>query len=112
MAANTDSLSAICGTQRGLTKLPVSMRLSPVPARPSTSAALLAASIARASFCRPSRGPTSTRETLLGICMVYQVAGGIVEAGDMPRERRANGVLHFHGLHHQQRCMGVYLVTG
>jgi hypothetical protein len=57
-AAQTASASAICGMAEGCTKLTASMR--PTPVAESASSRRTFASVGTgASFCRPSRGPTS-----------------------------------------------------
>jgi hypothetical protein len=60
---------AICGTQRGDTKLPASMLRSPASAKAPISFRLAASDTGFASFCNPSRGPTSTMRTCLGSTM-------------------------------------------
>ena len=54
-----------CGTHFGETNEPASMVDSPVFARRSISSSLVARGMAIFSFCRPSRGPTSTSLTRL-----------------------------------------------
>ena len=66
MAAITCALSAICGTHFGLTKLVTSISRRPAACSRCTSSTLCASPPAAASFCRPSRGPTSTRVTCQG----------------------------------------------
>jgi hypothetical protein len=66
MAAKTSALSAICGTHLGETKAVASIALSPAAARRWISSTLIAVETGFFSFCRPSRGPTSTMRTLLG----------------------------------------------
>jgi hypothetical protein len=63
MPASTSALSAICGTHLGLTKLATSIRRNPARESMSISATFSAVGIARASFCSPSRGPTSKIST-------------------------------------------------
>ncbi len=58
--AITSPASANCGTQFGLTKLVVSMTDSPASLSRSMNATLASVSIGIGSFCKPSRGPTST----------------------------------------------------
>jgi hypothetical protein len=53
-------VSAICGTHFGETKLPASISLKPASASASISAILVSVATIPASFCKPSRGPTST----------------------------------------------------
>ena len=59
-AAQTSAASAIDGMARGWTKETASIRPMPVRDSASMSATLLAVGTG-ASFCRPSRGPTSRR---------------------------------------------------
>src|SRR5262245_26682963 len=54
------SASAICGTRRGLTKLATSMRRTPASRARRMNSTFTAVGTLAASFCRPSRGPTST----------------------------------------------------
>ncbi len=58
--ANTSSALAICGTLLGLTKLAASTRGRPAAASLSHSSALTSGESLLSSFCKPSRGPTST----------------------------------------------------
>src|SRR6478752_5974765 len=66
MPAMTCALSAICGTHLGETKLVTSISLSPASCRRCTRPILTSAGTGSFSFCRPSRGPTSTSLTLWG----------------------------------------------
>jgi hypothetical protein len=66
MRAMTSAPSAICGTHFGDTKLVTSMLRKPASVSRSTSSTLTSTGIVCFSFCSPSRGPTSTRVTLLG----------------------------------------------
>ncbi len=59
MPVNSCSASASCGTHFGWTKLVVSMVRSPASASRSTNCALTSTGTIAASFCNPSRGPTS-----------------------------------------------------
>src|SRR5262249_40513207 len=65
-AVSTSAVSAICGTHFGETKLPDSTVLRPASASASINATLVASGTIVASFCSPSRGPTSTMRTDLG----------------------------------------------
>src|SRR3546814_11291428 len=65
----TSAASASCGTHFGLTKLVASMQRRPVADRRSISSTLAAVGMMDFSFCRPSRGPTSTMRTLAGRAM-------------------------------------------
>ena len=62
---NTSSVSAICGTALGLTKLPTSMTGKPARESSSMRAILSSVDTIFFSFCRPSRGPTSQRRIFL-----------------------------------------------
>ena len=59
-AAKTSRASASCGTRSGRTNDVTSTTGRPAAASRSTKATLSAVAIRAASFCRPSRGPTST----------------------------------------------------
>src|SRR3990167_1593637 len=65
----TSALSAICGTHFGLTKLVTSISFRPASCKRCTSSILTAAGTGCFSFCRPSRGPTSTSWTREGSFM-------------------------------------------
>src|SRR5579862_4268436 len=58
-AKKTSSASASWGTQEGFTKLDTSTVLRPASRSRRTNSALTRAATIVASFCRPSRGPTS-----------------------------------------------------
>jgi hypothetical protein len=64
--AITAAASAICGTHFGLTKLVTSMWRRPACCSWRTSSILSAVATACASFCKPSRGPTSSKVTWWG----------------------------------------------
>jgi hypothetical protein len=57
------------GTRFGLTKLATSMRRMPASTARRMNSTLVAVETAAASFCRPSRGPTSTIPMLRGAVM-------------------------------------------
>ena len=61
-------MSAICGTHLGETNAPASTAGRPASASRSISADLGRERHRRGSFCRPSRGPTSTMVTRAGRC--------------------------------------------
>ena len=64
MPANTSAASAICGTHFGLTNADTSMTRQAGRAQPVDEGDLVGGRHgARASFCRPSRGPTSKTRT-------------------------------------------------
>src|SRR5258706_13511711 len=69
MAAKTCALSDICGTHFGETKAVASTAGRPASASFSMSSILIAVGTFVASFCRPSRGATSTMRTLRGRLM-------------------------------------------
>src|SRR6187455_920785 len=72
MPAMTCALSAICGTHLGETKLVTSISVRPASCRRCTSSILTAAGTGAFSFCKPSRGPTSTILTLDGYFVVMR----------------------------------------
>src|SRR5207244_2919310 len=83
MPAITCALSAICGTHFGETKLVTSMSLSPASCSRCTSRILTSDGTSCFSFCRPSRGPTSTSLTFVGNFMMPLVSAFAVHhAGD------------------------------
>ena len=59
-AAITSSAPAICGTRRGLTKDTASSRVTPAASSRRMNSSFRSTSRVTASFCSPSRGPTST----------------------------------------------------
>ena len=59
-AAMISSAPAICGTRLGFTNETTSMRRTPLASRRRTNSTFTSASRTAFSFCRPSRGPTST----------------------------------------------------
>src|SRR5260221_11197567 len=69
MGAKTCALSDICGTHFGETKAVASTAGRPASASFSMSSILIAVGTFVASFCRPSRGATSTMRTLRGRLM-------------------------------------------
>ena len=66
MAASTSLFSASCGTHFGLTKLVTSTTGRPAAASMLARSILTSVLIRPFSFCRPSRGPTSTTFTYSG----------------------------------------------
>src|SRR5437879_5823258 len=66
MPAITSAEVAICGTHLGDTKEAASMLAKPACVRRLTSSILTSTGMVSFSFCRPSRGPTSTIFTLFG----------------------------------------------
>ncbi len=71
MPAITSAASAICGTHLGETKLVTSISFRPASCNRCTRPILISTGTGCASFCKPSRGPTSTILTLLGSFMLY-----------------------------------------
>src|SRR2546422_11548832 len=69
MPAKTCALSDICGTHFGETKAVASTAGRPASASLSISSIFTAVGTPVASFCRPSRGATSTMRTLRGRLM-------------------------------------------
>ena len=88
MPAMTAALSAICGTHFGDTNAVASTTGNPASVRRSINSILTAAGTFCASFCKPSRGPTSTILTFSGM----GIDGSI--ARDAIRRRKAKSVIH------------------
>src|SRR5258706_9196431 len=108
MRSSTSVWSAICGTHLGETKAVASTAGSPASARRSINSTLIAVGTSPGSFCRPSRGPTSTILTASFKtdqlrALEHLVARGIVDFLHHAVRGRGDGVLHFHRLEHQQR---------
>src|SRR5438132_11005119 len=82
MPAMTCALSAICGTHLGETKLVTSISVRPASCSMCTSWIFTSAGTICFSFCRPSRGPTSTNLTLLGSFMCSVSSFPVNHAGD------------------------------
>jgi hypothetical protein len=80
----TSVASPICGTHLALTNDVASMEVSPAAARRAIKSILVAVGTIAFSFCSPSRGPTSTMRTRLGM---PGGGGGVVEKGDARVER-------------------------
>ena len=116
----TCALSAICGTHLGDTKLRASITGSPASDSRSISSTLTAVGTASGSFCRPSRGPTSTslhplragssqsllfgleRDELIAFLHLLAVPRS-ARCATRPAMRRNDGVLHLHRLDDHQR---------
>jgi hypothetical protein len=62
----TSVQSASCGTHLGETKLVASITDNPLAESLLMNSTFVAVGMVPGSFCRPSRGPTSTIVTLLG----------------------------------------------
>src|SRR4051812_23475636 len=116
MPANTSPASAICGTHLGLTNADTSMTGSPAAVNRSTNAILSAVATSAASFCRPSRGPTSTTTTRRGTCTsgllreadqrrsrLHELALAAEDVGDDPVSVRPDRQFHLHRLEDHQR---------
>src|SRR3954468_14063854 len=108
MRSSTSVWSAICGTHFGETKAVASTAGRPTSARRSMSSSLTAVGTWFGSFCRPSRGPTSTMRTRLFKrhqlrAFEYLLAWPIVNLLHHAVGRRRDGVLHFHCLEDQER---------
>src|SRR5215470_4589328 len=127
MSASTSALSAICGIHFGDTNAPASITLKPVSLSRSMSAILTAAGNALASFCRPSRGPTSTIRTSAGRRiggllalggkrdkrrpLVHEIARREVHAVDDPVRGRHDRMLHLHCLEHKKGLTSPHPLT-
>ncbi|OIQ83914.1 hypothetical protein GALL_342880 [mine drainage metagenome] len=70
MRAMTSAPSAICGTHLGETKAAASTLGRPAAESRSISSTFTSGGTGLASFCSPSRGPTSTSLTCCGKCIV------------------------------------------
>src|SRR3712207_1265879 len=117
MRAKTSAVSAICGTHLAETKLPASIAFNPVAERRSISSTLISSGTVFASFCRPSRGPTSTMRTRSGSRIsalrrfqpdqlgpvLDQIADGEIDRGDHAVGGRDDGMLHLHRLERHER---------
>src|SRR5687768_10955254 len=80
------------------------------------SSTLTAVDTSPGSFCRPSRGPTST--ILTGLCkgdelraFEHLLAGAVVDLLHHAVGGRRNGVLHFHRLEDEERLAFGHLVA-
>src|SRR5471032_344892 len=74
MPAMTSALVAICGTHFGDTNDAASMLAKPALLKRSTSSIFTSAGTLSFSFCRPSRGPTSTILTCRGKCVFILIS--------------------------------------
>src|SRR5690625_3171248 len=94
----TAALSAICGAHFGEAKDAASTLTAPASASRLTSSIFVAAGIRPFSFCRPSRGATSTIFTLGGICITVSLNDGAIltySLRDAARFRPINGPQYF-----------------
>src|SRR5687767_1563072 len=101
MRSSTSVWSAICGTHFGDTNAVASTAGSPASASRSISSSFTAVGTSPGSFCRPSRGPTSTMRTFLFKgdqlgAFQHLFSGGIVHLLHHAVGRRGDGVLHLH----------------
>src|SRR5262245_42047620 len=126
LPANTPAASAIWGTHFGLTNAETSMTPWPASLRRSTNAILSAVAIRAASFWSPSRGPTSTMRTRVGIVIVVrgsfeldqadvrldEVAGLAAHGLDSAVAGGAYRQLHLHRFEHDKSLARGNLITG
>src|SRR5258708_4600984 len=121
MPRNTESELTICGIAFGDTKAPTSTVCSPAPMSASMKAMRSATLTGVFSFCRPSRGPTSTMRTE----SLMRTSTGCSRRGRLDfgefhafpddiadlafyrlqhaGERRAQGLLHLHHFERENR---------
>src|SRR5262245_64420437 len=107
MRSSTSVWSAICGTHFGETNAVASTAGRPASARRSISSSLAAVGTSPGSFCSPSRGPTSTRRTLLFQRDQLRAFGNLIPGavGNLLHHAvpwRGDRVLHLHRLQDQQ----------
>src|SRR3954471_9961366 len=108
MRSRTSVWSAICGTHLGDTKAVASTAGRPASARRSISSSFTAVGTSPGSFCRPSRGPTSTMRTRLFKrhqlrALQHLLARAVVDLLHDTVGRRGNRVLHLHCFQDQER---------
>src|SRR5690606_21201479 len=126
MPLNTSVASASCGIHFGETKLVTSTVSRPVSVSRSMNAILVAAGTTALSFCKPSRGPTSTILILSGNIMAlssfrpnihqrrfrfHHVAFAVKQLLDGARDACLDGDFHLHAFHDEQRLPGFHLVA-
>src|SRR5918997_6820444 len=132
MVASTSSAPAICGTLLGFTKLAAPTRETPAAASLSQSPARTSWERIFSSFCRPSRGPTSTSCTRSGsppsdpclasatLLLPYLHENGpsgdegalaVRERGDPTGVGSYYGLLHLHGLEDKEQLPLLDLVA-
>src|ERR1700730_4402232 len=118
MPAKTSAASAIWGTHFGLTNAETSMTGRFAAPRRLTNSILSAVETETCSFCRPSRGPTSTmvtfrpRKDLTSIpgspqfdedgVRLHQLTLATAHSGHHGIARRSDWQFHFHGLEDDQ----------
>src|SRR5262245_31012934 len=125
MRSSTSVWSAICGTHFGDTNAVASTDASPAAASRSISSSFTSVGTSRGSFCRPSRGPTSTILTRLEVKSAFRLlhcdqfrtlehlfAGGEVDFLDHASARRGDGVLHLHRLQDEQGLALLHRLAG
>src|SRR5882724_5935548 len=114
---NTVSEFTICGIAFGDTKAPTSTVCKPAPTSASMNAMRSAALTGVFSFCRPSRGPTSTMRTLSFMTVsfrygfdfrefdtfLHDIANLAFDRFQHAGKRRAQGLLHLHHLEGEDR---------
>src|SRR5260221_7997180 len=108
MRPSTSVWSPICEIHSAETKAVPATAGSPASASCSISSTFTAVGTSRGSFCRPSRGPTSTIFTRSFKAdelraLEHLVARGVVDFLHHAVCRRRDGVLHLHRLEHQKR---------
>src|SRR5919202_6744013 len=113
MARKTSSASANWGTSRGCTNEVTSIHPKPAAVSMSTKRIFASVGMRAGSFCKPSRGPTSTtRTSMLNIlrrvqhqqaCSSHDLLADLdAHCPDAASMRRLNHVLHLHRLEHHQ----------
>src|SRR4051812_15180104 len=117
MRSRTSVWSAICGTHLGDTKAVASTAGRPASARRSISSSFTAVGTSPGSFCRPSRGPTSTMRTRLFKrhqlrALEHLLTRAVVDLLHYAVGRRGDGVLHLHRFQDQQRVPLGHLGAG
>src|SRR5439155_4342914 len=111
---STSAEPTICGIAFGETKAPTSIGFSPAPISASMKAMRSATLTGVFSFCRPSRGPTSTMRTvsvMVGCRLDFgefdaladDVADLAFQLLQHAGKRRAQGLLHLHDLEGEDR---------
>jgi hypothetical protein len=82
-AAMISSAPAICGTRRGLTKETASIRFTPQASSRLMKSTRSSTERMAASFCSPSRAPTSTISIAwLGVWLMFGLTDGLMERRD------------------------------
>src|SRR5512145_1962454 len=107
MRSMTSAWSAICGIHLGDTNAVASTAGRPASASRSMSSPFTSVGTWPGSFCRPSRGPTSTILTASRKgdqlhAFEYLLARAVVDFLHRAVGGRNDRVLHFHGLKYQE----------